>query len=108
MDKADLKRLIADRYQLLHVLGQGSMGTVWAAHDEVLGRQVAVKGILHTPGMPEVEAAQLRERTMREARAIAALSHPNLVTLYDVVQHDGDPYVVMELVPSRSLSELLQ
>ncbi|WP_434438624.1 serine/threonine-protein kinase [Lentzea sp. E54] len=108
MDKGDLKRLIADRYRLLHVLGQGSMGTVWAAHDEVLGRQVAVKGILHTPGMPDAEAAQLRERTMREARAVAALSHPNLVTLYDVVQHDGDPYVVMELVPSRSLGEVLQ
>ncbi|SMC68358.1 serine/threonine-protein kinase [Lentzea albidocapillata] len=108
MDKADLKRLIAERYQLLHVLGQGSMGTVWAARDEVLGRQVAVKGILHTPGMPDVEAAHLRERTMREARAVAALSHPNLVTLYDVVQHDGDPYVVMELVPSRSLGEVLQ
>ncbi|MGW4206681.1 serine/threonine-protein kinase [Lentzea sp. NPDC004789] len=108
MDKADLKRLIADRYRLLHVLGQGSMGTVWAAHDEVLGRQVAVKGILHTPGMPDNAADELRERTMREARAIAALSHPNLVTLYDVVQHDGDPYVVMELVPSRSLGEVLQ
>ena len=108
MDEVDPQRLIADRYRLLHVLGQGSMGTVWAAHDEVLGRQVAVKGILHTPGMPDAEAAQLRERTMREARAIAALSHPNLVTLYDVVQQDGDPYVVMELVPSRSLGEVLQ
>ncbi|SFR09884.1 Serine/threonine protein kinase [Lentzea waywayandensis] len=108
MDNGDLQRLIADRYRLLHVLGQGSMGTVWAAHDEVLGRQVAVKGILQTPGMPEVEAAQLRERTMREARAVAALSHPNLVTLYDVLQQDGDPYVVMELVPSRSLGEVLQ
>ncbi|MEU7479531.1 serine/threonine-protein kinase [Lentzea sp. NPDC042327] len=104
----DQERLIAARYRLLHLLGQGSMGTVWAAHDEVLGRQVAVKGILHTPGMPDAEAAQLRERTMREARAVAALSHPNLVTLYDVVQHDGDPYVVMELVPSRSLGEVLK
>ncbi|MFI6097364.1 serine/threonine-protein kinase [Lentzea sp. NPDC051213] len=100
--------MIAARYRLLHLLGQGSMGTVWAAHDEVLRRQVAVKGILRPPGMPDVAAAELRERTMREARAVAALSHPNLVTLYDVVQHDGDPYVVMEIVPSRSLSEVLQ
>ncbi|MGI5504650.1 serine/threonine-protein kinase [Lentzea sp. CA-135723] len=100
--------MIAARYRLLHLLGQGSMGTVWAAHDEVLRRQVAVKGILRPPGMPDVEADLLRERTMREARAVAALSHPNLVTLYDVVQHDGDPYVVMELVPSRSLGEVLQ
>ncbi|GHH58695.1 serine/threonine-protein kinase [Lentzea cavernae] len=108
MDKGDLDRLIADRYRLLHLLGQGSMGTVWAAHDEVLRRQVAVKGILRPPGMPDVAADELRERTMREARAVAALSHPNLVTLYDVVQHDGDPYVVMEIVPSRSLGEVLQ
>ncbi|MFS8096569.1 serine/threonine protein kinase [Lentzea alba] len=104
----DEERLIATRYRLLHLLGQGSMGTVWAAHDEVLRRQVAVKGILRPPGMPDAAADELRERTMREARAVAALSHPNLVTLYDVVQHDGDPYVVMELVPSRSLGEVLQ
>ncbi|GGU82592.1 serine/threonine-protein kinase [Lentzea flava] len=104
----DQERLIAARYRLLHMLGQGSMGTVWAAHDEVLRRQVAVKGILRPPGMPDAAADELRERTMREARAVAALSHPNLVTLYDVVQHDGDPYVVMELVPSRSLGEVLQ
>ncbi len=104
----DQERLIAARYRLLHLLGQGSMGTVWAAHDEVLRRQVAVKGILRPPGMPDIAADELRERTMREARAVAALSHPNLVTLYDVVQHDGDPYVVMELVPSRSLGEILQ
>ncbi|GLY52932.1 serine/threonine-protein kinase [Lentzea sp. NBRC 102530] len=108
MDNGDQERLIAARYRLLHLLGQGSMGTVWAAHDEVLRRQVAVKGILRPPGMPDAEADLLRERTMREARAVAALSHPNLVTLYDVVQHDGDPYVVMELVPSRSLGEVLQ
>jgi len=108
VENGDQERLIAARYRLTHVLGQGSMGTVWAAHDEVLRRQVAVKGILRPPGMPDAEADQLRERTMREARAIAALSHPNLVTLYDVLQHDGDPYVVMELVPSRSLGEVLQ
>lgn len=108
MENVGQDRLIAARYRLLHLLGQGSMGTVWAAHDEVLRRQVAVKGILRPPGMPDAEAEQLRERTMREARAVAALSHPNLVTLYDVVQHEGDPYVVMEIVPSRSLGEVLQ
>ncbi|HEX7304425.1 serine/threonine-protein kinase [Lentzea sp.] len=108
MENGDQERLIAARYRLLHLLGQGSMGTVWAAHDEVLRRQVAVKGILRPPGMPDVAADELRERTMREARAVAALSHPNVVTLYDVVQHEGDPYVVMEQVPSRSLGEVLQ
>ncbi|GLZ30280.1 serine/threonine protein kinase [Lentzea sp. NBRC 105346] len=101
-------RLIAGRYRLRHLLGQGSMGTVWAADDEVLRRQVAVKGMLRPPGMTDADADELRERTMREARAVAALSHPNLVTLYDVVQHEDEPYVVMELVPSRSLGEFLK
>jgi serine/threonine protein kinase len=108
VENGDQERLIAARYRLLHLLGRGSMGSVWAAHDEVLRRQVAVKEILRPPGMTDVAGDELRERTMREARAVAALSHPNLVTLYDVVQHDGDPYVVMELVPSRSLGEVLQ
>ncbi|PSL54571.1 serine/threonine protein kinase [Saccharothrix carnea] len=101
-------RLIAGRYRLRHVLGRGSMGTVWAAHDEVLRRDVAVKEILRPEGTPDDEAEVLRERTLREARSAAALAHPNLVTLYDVVRADGDPYVVMELVPSSSLAEVVR
>ncbi|KOX21966.1 serine/threonine protein kinase [Saccharothrix sp. NRRL B-16348] len=100
--------MIAGRYRLRHVLGRGSMGTVWAAHDEVLRRDVAVKEILRPAGAPDDEAEVLRERTLREARSAAALAHPNLVTLYDVVQVDGDPYVVMELVPSSSLAEVVR
>ncbi|MFD9740744.1 serine/threonine-protein kinase [Umezawaea sp. NPDC059074] len=102
------ERLIGERYRLRHVLGRGSMGIVWAAHDEVLRRDVAVKEVLRPPGMTDGEAEVLRERTMREARSVARLSHPNLVTLYDVVQLDGDPYVVMELVPSSSLADLIR
>ncbi|MBB4963096.1 serine/threonine protein kinase [Saccharothrix violaceirubra] len=104
----DTERLIGGRYRLRHVLGRGSMGTVWAAHDEVLRRAVAVKEMLHPPGTPEPEAEVLRERTLREARSAAALAHPNLVTLYDVVRHDGEPFVVMELVPSASLAEVVR
>ncbi|WP_447004329.1 serine/threonine-protein kinase [Saccharothrix isguenensis] len=104
----ETERLIAGRYRLLHVLGRGAMGTVWAAHDEVLRRDVAVKEILRPPGTPDDEAELLRERTLREARSAAALAHPNLVTLYDVVQVDGDPYVVMELVPSSSLADVVR
>ncbi|MFC6089496.1 serine/threonine-protein kinase [Saccharothrix lopnurensis] len=99
---------MAGRYRLEHVLGRGSMGTVWAAHDEVLRRDVAVKEILLPPGAPDGEATVLRERTLREARSAAALAHPNLVTLHDVAQVDGDPYVVMELVPSSSLAEVVR
>jgi eukaryotic-like serine/threonine-protein kinase len=101
-------RLVAGRYRLGAVLGRGTMGTVWSAHDEVLGRPVAVKEVLLPPGIPEAEADTLRERSLREARAIAALSHPNVVTLYDVVREGGAPFVVMELVASRSLAELLR
>ncbi|MGH3836675.1 MAG: serine/threonine-protein kinase [Pseudonocardiaceae bacterium] len=100
-------RLVAGRYRLGAVLGRGTMGTVWSAHDEVLGRPVAVKEVLLPPGIPEAEADALRERTLREARTIAALSHPNVVTLYDVARENGAPFVVMELVASRSLAELL-
>ena len=82
------------------------MGTVWSAHDDVLGRPVAIKEVLLPPGIPAAEADALRERALREARAIAALSHPNVVTLYDVAREDSAPFVVMELVPSRSLAEL--
>lgn len=100
-------RLVAGRYRLSAVLGRGTMGTVWSAHDEVLGRPVAVKEVLLPPGIPEAEADAVRERTMREARTIAALSHPNVVTLYDVAREGAAPFVVMELVASRSLAELL-
>lgn len=101
-------RLVAGRYRLGTQLGRGAMGTVWSAHDEVLGRPVAVKEVLLPPGIPEAEADVLRERSLREARAIAALSHPNVVTLYDVVREGGAPFVVMELVASHSLAELLR
>jgi serine/threonine protein kinase len=101
-------RVIAGRYRLEHVLGNGSMGTVWAAYDEFLQRKVAVKEVLLPPGIPASEADALRERTLREARAIAVLSHPNVVTLHDIARQDGEPFVVMELVPSRSLAEVVR
>jgi len=104
----DRSRVIAGRYRLEHVLGNGSMGTVWAAYDEFLQRKVAVKEVLLPPGIPAGEADALRERTLREARAIAVLSHPNVVTLHDIARQDGEPFVVMELVPSRSLAEVVR
>ncbi len=101
-------RLVAGRYRLCAVLGRGTMGTVWSARDEVLGRPVAVKEVLLPPGIPDAEADALRERSLREARAIAALSHPNVVTLYDVAREGAAPFVVMELVASASLAEVLR
>jgi len=99
---------VAGRYRLGAVLGRGAMGTVWSAQDELLGRLVAVKEVLLPPGIPDAAADLLRERSLREARAIAALSHPNVVTLHDVAREDGVPFVVMELVASHSLAELLR
>ncbi|MER7117182.1 serine/threonine-protein kinase [Saccharomonospora azurea] len=104
----DDRRLVAGRYRLRSVLGSGSMGTVWSAYDEFLHRPVAVKEVRMPHGVPPARVTELRERTLREARAIAVLSHPNVVILHDVVREHDDPYVVMELLPSRSLAGLVR
>lgn len=101
-------RVVAGRYRLRSVLGSGSMGTVWSAYDEFLHRQVAVKEMKVPPGIPASQADELRERTLREARAIAVLSHPNVIILHDVAREDDQPFVVMELLPSRSLAHILR
>jgi eukaryotic-like serine/threonine-protein kinase len=102
------QRLVSGRYRLRRLLGQGSMGTVWEAYDELLHRPVAVKEVRLPPGVPAEEADELRERTLREARAIAVVSHPNVITLHDVAREHGEPFVVMEYMPARSLAELLR
>ncbi|MCR6488569.1 serine/threonine protein kinase [Amycolatopsis sp. OK19-0408] len=84
------------------------MGTVWSAYDEFLHRQVAVKEMKVPPGIPASQADELRERTLREARAIAVLSHPNVIILHDVARENDQPFVVMELLPSRSLAHILR
>ncbi|MGW5052838.1 serine/threonine-protein kinase [Actinokineospora sp. NPDC004072] len=102
------QRLIAGRYRVRGMVGQGAMGVVWSAYDEHLRRPVAVKEVRRQPGVPDAEAAELRERTLREARAIAALAHPNVVTLHDVVTEGDEPFVVMEYVQALSLAQLLR
>ncbi|MDN5932238.1 MAG: serine/threonine protein kinase, partial [Pseudonocardia sp.] len=83
------------------------MGTVWAAYDEVLRRRVAVKELKVPLGVPDQEALDMRERILREARAVGGLSHPNVITVFDVVDAGGEPVVVLELVPSRNLAEMI-
>ncbi|HEY4993515.1 MAG TPA: hypothetical protein VII33_15685 [Nakamurella sp.] len=78
------RRLVAGRYRLDALIGHGSTGTVWAATDQLLRRRVAVKKINLPRGMP-AEAARLRERTLHEARAAAALSSPHVVTVFDIL-----------------------
>jgi hypothetical protein len=101
------ERRIGGRYRLSGKLGSGAMGTVWAGFDEVLQRRVAVKELKVPPGVPEHEILEARERIMREARALGGLSHPNIITVFDVVDADGEPMVMLELVPSRNLATMI-
>src|SRR5664280_1159892 len=94
-------QLIAGRYRVLRAIGRGGMGTVWLCRDQVLGREVAVKQIGALPG----ESATETKRAMREARSAAALNHPNAVAVYDVVDHDSRPWLVMEYVEGQTLAD---
>ena len=106
--KTSTGRLVAGRYLLRDSLGRGGMGIVWDAEDTVLGRDVAVKEVLFPPYISDEERSVLRERTMREARLAARLSHPGAVTVYDVVEEDGQPFLVLELVRARTLAEVVR
>jgi predicted Ser/Thr protein kinase len=95
------------RYEILEQLGAGSMGAVFKAHDPVMGRDVAIKTILaHAIEGPQGE--EFRERFFREAKAAGRLNHPGIVTVFDVSEHEGTPFLVMEFVPGRTLQSILQ
>src|SRR5215212_1981542 len=100
-------QLLAGRYRLGRVLGRGGMGTVWAAHDEMLGRDVAVKEVQPPPELTAEQREVVRRRMLREARAAARISHPNAVTVYDVVEQDDRPWIVMQLLPPRTLADVV-
>jgi len=102
------ERRIAGRYRVIGLLGRGGMGTVWLAEDELLRRPVAVKEIFYPPGLSAHEVEVLRERTLREARSAARLSHPAVVRMYDVVEEDGHPCLVMERLSGRTLAEAVR
>lgn len=101
------ERVIAGRYRLLSPLGEGGMGTVWRAHDEVLQREVAVKEVRAPAGLPAPDVERMYTRLEREAWAAARVTHPNVVTVFDVATEDGRPWIVMELVSGQSLADLL-
>ncbi|MFH9265655.1 serine/threonine-protein kinase [Streptomyces sp. NPDC017546] len=101
-------RLLAGRYRLGEVLGRGGMGTVWRAEDEILGRTVAVKELRFPSAIDEDEKRRLITRTLREAKAIARIRNNSAVTVYDVVDEDDRPWIVMELIEGKSLAEAIR
>jgi len=98
---------VAGRYLLRSKLGGGSMGAVWLARDELLGREVAVKQVLIPVGSDPEATAGHREAAMREGRIAARITHPHAVSVYDMVDDGGTPWLVMEYLPSRSLAQVL-
>lgn len=104
-DQGDGFRVIAGRYRLEERIGRGGMGVVWRATDQLLGREVAVKEIALDTTLSADEARQQRDRTLREARAVAQLRHPHIIVVHDVVEDDERPYIVMELIEGGSLAE---
>ncbi|MFJ8938151.1 serine/threonine-protein kinase [Streptomyces sp. NPDC102365] len=101
------ERVIAGRYRLLSPLGEGGMGTVWRARDEVLHREVAVKEVRAPGGLPGPDVERMYARLEREAWAAARVSNRNVVTVYDVAMEDGRPWIVMELIRGIALSDAL-
>ncbi|MEW1772301.1 protein kinase [Streptomyces sp. NPDC086777] len=102
------ERVIAGRYRLLAPLGEGGMGTVWRARDEVLGRDVAVKEVRAPAGLPGSDVERMYARLEREAWAAARVANRNVVTVYDVAMEGGRPWIVMELIPGVSLADVLE
>jgi serine/threonine protein kinase len=100
-------RLVAGRYRLVSQIGGGGMGTVWLAKDELLGREIAIKQVLSPATVSPQEADQQRQRALREGRIAARLSHPHAISVYDVALEHGQPWLVMEYLPSRSLAAVL-
>jgi tRNA A-37 threonylcarbamoyl transferase component Bud32 len=100
-------RVIAGRYRLQDPIGRGAMGTVWRAWDEILDREVAVKELRIRDSLTADERSRAHQRTHREARTAARLSHPGVVTVFDVAEEDGRPWIIMELVEARSLDQII-
>src|SRR5919206_429431 len=98
-----INTLFDGRYRILRKLGSGGMANVYLAEDEDLGRRVAIKIMSDRYADDDT----FSERFRREAKAAAALSHPNIVSIYDRGQADGTPYIAMEVIEGRSLKELV-
>ncbi|WP_128433195.1 serine/threonine-protein kinase [Streptomyces cyaneus] len=101
-------QLVSGRYRLAEAIGSGGMGRVWRAHDEVLHRAVAIKELTAALYVNESDLERLLVRTRAEARAAARINHSAVVTVHDVLEHDGRPWIVMELVEGYSLADAVK
>jgi serine/threonine protein kinase len=103
MQAGEAVRTLGGRYELTEEIARGGMGVVWRGEDTLLGRAVAVKEMFPHGAADSDERA--RKRVLREARAAAALHHPGIVTVYDMLEEDGANYIVMELLDAESLHD---
>jgi serine/threonine protein kinase len=101
-------QLIAGRYRLVEEVGRGGFGAVWRARDEHLRRDVAAKLIFLPSHLTTGQRQEQSDRSMREARSAARLDHRNVVAVYEVVEHDGSPWIIMELIRGRSLDAIVK
>ncbi len=99
--------MIAGRYRLEAPIGRGAMGVVWRARDQLLDRDVALKEVQIAETLTDDERANAYQRTLREAKTAARLNHPGVVTVYDVAEDGGAPWIVMQLVSAQSLDQVL-
>src|SRR5580704_2180254 len=104
---ADTGRVIAGRYRLLEPVGRGAMGIVWRARDQLLDRDVAIKEVQIAETLTDAERVNAYQRTLREAKTAARLNHPAVVTVYDVAEDEGRPWIVMQLILAPSLDQIL-
>src|SRR5471032_2672399 len=95
--------VLTDRYELEELVGTGGMSSVYRAHDRLLDRKVALK-VLHQQYSDDDDYV---ERFRREARAVAALAHPNIVTVIDRGEHEGRQFIVFEYVEGENLKQLI-
>ena len=105
MSQKDYPRAFG-RYEVLGILGRGSMGVVYKARDPLIGRLVAIKSIPESLGLETGKKEDYIKRLFQEARAAGALQHPNIVTIYDVGESEQGPFIAMEYLDGITLKEI--